>query len=131
VHFSLSDCEGWVARDAAHHAAHGFGPWLLFDGGQAVARGGLRHTLADGRAEVELAWLVARERWGEGIASRIARDALAAAAKRGIEGVVAFTRVDNVASRRVMEKAGLVQERDFEHAGLPHVLYRAPASMAR
>jgi RimJ/RimL family protein N-acetyltransferase len=130
VRFTLEHCEGWVARDAAHHAAHGFGPWLLLDDGRAIARGGLRHTLAGGDAEVEIAWLVARERWGEGLATRIARNALADARKQGIRGVVAFTRVDNAASRRVMEKAGLRQEREFEHAGLPHVLYRAPASMS-
>ncbi len=46
------------------------------------------------------------------------------AAERGITDVVAFTRVDNIASRRVMDKLGLTHERDFEHAGYPHVLYR-------
>ena len=38
--------------------------------------------------------------------------------------IVAFTRPDNVASRRVMEKADFVYERDVLHVGLPHVLYR-------
>jgi RimJ/RimL family protein N-acetyltransferase len=52
------------------------------------------------------------------------RHALAATAERGIANLVAYTRVDNVASRRVMEKLGLTHERDFEHAGYPHVLYR-------
>ncbi len=31
---------------------------------------------------------------------------------------------DNLASRRVMGKAGFAYEREIEHAGLPHVLYR-------
>jgi RimJ/RimL family protein N-acetyltransferase len=52
------------------------------------------------------------------------RHALGAAAERGIVNVVAFTRVDNLASQRVMQKLGLTYEREFEHAGLPHVLYR-------
>jgi RimJ/RimL family protein N-acetyltransferase len=38
--------------------------------------------------------------------------------------IVAFTLPDNVASRRVMDKAGFEYERDIMHAGLAHVLYR-------
>ena len=41
----------------------------------------------------------------------------------GLDRVVAFTLPDNVASRRVMAKAGFIYGRDIEHAGLPHVLY--------
>ncbi len=41
-----------------------------------------------------------------------------------ITDLVCFTRTDNIASRRVMEKAGFRYERDFERAGLPHALYR-------
>ena len=40
--------------------------------------------------------------------------------------IVAFTLVDNIASRRVMEKAEFEYERELEHVGLPHVLYRRP-----
>jgi hypothetical protein len=32
--------------------------------------------------------------------------------------------VINHRSRRVMEKAGFIYEREFEHGGAPHVLYR-------
>ena len=41
-----------------------------------------------------------------------------------LEEVVAFTLPDNIASRRVMEKAGFAYDRDIQRAGLPHVLYR-------
>ena len=128
--WTAEECDAWAAGKAAHWAAHGFGPWLWLDAGRAVAHGGLSFTVADRRAEVEIGWFVARERWGQGLATQIARAALDLAAERGIEGVVAFTRTDNVASGRVMEKAGMRREREFEHAGLPHVLFRAPASMA-
>ena len=43
--------------------------------------------------------------------------------------LIAFTLPDNLASRRVMEKAGFAYEREILHAGLPHVLYRAPAKL--
>jgi len=122
--FSAAESEGWAARDAGHWAAHGFGPWLVSDGDVAVGHGGLRRTVADGRGEVEIGWFVARDRWGEGIATEIGRRALTLAADWGITSVVAFTRDDNAASERVMIKLGMTFEKHFGHAGLPHVLYR-------
>ena len=38
--------------------------------------------------------------------------------------MISFTVHGNAASRAVMEKLGMTYERDLEHAGLPHVLYR-------
>jgi RimJ/RimL family protein N-acetyltransferase len=60
------------------------------------------------------------------VATELGRRAMHEAAARQIRRVVAFTRRDNAASRRVMEKLGLVYAREFEHAGWPHVLYRVP-----
>jgi RimJ/RimL family protein N-acetyltransferase len=125
--FSAAECDGMAERDAAHWVAHGFGPWLVLDGDAALGRGGLRHTLADSRGEIEIGWFVARERWGDGIATFIGRRALTLAAQRGIDGVMAMTRVDNGASQRVMQKLGMSREKEFVHAGLPHVMYRAVA----
>ncbi|MGH2968657.1 MAG: GNAT family N-acetyltransferase [Solirubrobacteraceae bacterium] len=48
-----------------------------------------------------------------------------------LDVVVAFTLPDNRASRRVMEKLGFEFERDIEHAGLPHVLYRRVERLPR
>ena len=84
----------------------------------------LKHSIVDGRGEVEIGWAVARSYWGRGLGTAMGRHALAAGAEHGIANVVAFTRVDNLASQRVMQKLGLTYEREFEHAGLPHVLYR-------
>ena len=129
--FSPAECDALAARHAAHHATHGFGLWLVTLGGEPVARAGAQHTLVDGRSEVELAWTVARAHWGTGIATTLARQALELTRSRGIREVVAFTRTDNAASRRVMEKSGLHFEREFEHAGLPHVVYREPSASIR
>jgi ribosomal-protein-alanine N-acetyltransferase len=122
--FSLEECEGWVARDVAHWAAHGFGAWLAWDGGDCAGRCMVKHSLVEGRGEVEIGWAVASRYWGRGVGTSIGRHVLTAAAEHGIDNVVAFTRVDNLRSRRVMEKLGLVHEREFEYAGYPHVLYR-------
>lgn len=122
---ALAQCSAWARRDAAHWELHGFGKWIALVDGQPVGRGGLNVTFLDGRPEVEIGWAVAREEWGRGIATRIALAALEEARTLGLHGVVAFTRPDNGASLRVIEKAGLRRERELYHAGWPHILFRA------
>jgi len=39
--------------------------------------------------------------------------------------IVAITRPDNLGSQRVLVKTGLVYERDVDHEGIPHQLYRS------
>jgi RimJ/RimL family protein N-acetyltransferase len=123
--FGPADAVTWLESDIAHWYAHGFGPWLLFDRarGGFVGRAGLRWTEVDGERAIEVAWALVPEWWGKGLATEAAVAAIGVARERGIRRLVAFTLPDNVASRRVMEKAGLRFSREMEHAGLPHVLY--------
>jgi ribosomal-protein-alanine N-acetyltransferase len=110
-----------------HWELHGFGLWLLRDrtSGALVGRGGLQHTWVTGLDEVEVAWAIVPELWGQGLATESARAALAAAfGPLGLVGVIAYTRPDNVASRRVMEKAGFRFERAFVTEAAEQVLYR-------
>jgi ribosomal-protein-alanine N-acetyltransferase len=128
--FTLAECETMVARKVAHWTAHGFGMSFAWEGDACVGLSIIQHSVVNGRGEVEIGWTVARERWGQGIATYLGRDALAVASSLGLRRIVAFTRTDNAASRRVMDKLGLRYECDFEHAGLAHVLYCASPTAA-
>jgi ribosomal-protein-alanine N-acetyltransferase len=124
---SAAQVRAMLVRDADHWKRHGWGPWVVRDAttGEALGRVGLERCEIGGRDEVEVAWLIAAHRWGEGLATEIAQAAVRAAFDVvGLSDVVSFTLTDNTASRRVMEKLGFAYERDVEHAGLPHVLYR-------
>ena len=79
---AIAQCAAWARRDAAHWELHGFGKWLVLEDGTPVGRGGLNVTFVDGRPEVEVGWAVARENWGRGIATEIARASLDEAGKR-------------------------------------------------
>jgi RimJ/RimL family protein N-acetyltransferase len=117
-----------LAGDIEHWERHGFGPWMLRDraGGELVGRGGLKHTTATGVPEVEIGWTIDPARWGEGLGTELARASVQAAFDGlALDEVIAYTSPDNTASRRVMEKAGMVFEREFAYDGLPQVLYRA------
>lgn len=72
----------------------------------------------------DLAWVVRPDRWGRGYAAELAAPARELLFSRGMHSVVAMTLVTNTASRRLMEKLELDYEREIDHVGLPHVLYR-------
>jgi RimJ/RimL family protein N-acetyltransferase len=96
---------------------------LGFTGGNCVGRSTVGYNLVDGRAELEIGWTVARDMWGRGLATELGRHALPTASDAGFERIVACTRIENFSSRRVMEKLGLLNERELLHAGHPHVTY--------
>ncbi|HWE08701.1 MAG TPA: GNAT family N-acetyltransferase [Solirubrobacteraceae bacterium] len=124
------DVQASLADKRDHWKRHGFGLWLLRDRatGELVGRGGLQYTDAIGGYAVEAAWAIVPERWGQGLATELAQASVRVAFESlRLAEIIAITTPDNVASRRVMEKAGFVYDRDIDHVGLAHVLYRRRA----
>ncbi len=121
--YSEAECAARACAGAAHWRAHGFGPWIVGEHGTTVACGGLDLRLLNGHAELELAWAVLPQEWGRGIATAVGAQALALARAQGARRAIALTRVDNLASRQVMDKLGMSAQRELRHAGLAHVLY--------
>jgi ribosomal-protein-alanine N-acetyltransferase len=122
-----ADVHHGLGRQLSLWERHGFGLWLLRDRatGEFVGRGGLEYTNAPGRLSVELAWAIVPERWGQGLATELARAAVYTAFDElEVMELVALTLPHNAASRRVMDKAGFTYDRNIVHAGLAHVLYR-------
>jgi ribosomal-protein-alanine N-acetyltransferase len=125
--WSLQQVRTLLVRDMDHWKRERFGPWLVRDRAtrRVVGRIGLKRCVVGGADEVEVAWLVDADRWGEGLATEMARTALEVGlVDLALPSVVAFTLPDNGASRAVMDHLGMAFEREVEHAGLPHVLYR-------
>lgn len=116
-----------VERDMHHWERHGFGHWSWRDAtsGAFVGRGGLRTLALLGRVETEVGYAVVPGRWREGLATEMAAASVAHAFDAAdLDALVCFTQPHNTGSLRVMEAVGFLYERDFTHAGLPHVLYR-------
>ena len=122
--FTEADPPALLVRDLRHWEAHGWGPWVVEEDGGFAGRGGLNTTRVEGEQAVELAWALVGTAHGRGIATEVACAAVAEARSLGLVEVVSFTLPDNLASRRVMEKAGMAFEREITHGGVPHVLYR-------
>jgi RimJ/RimL family protein N-acetyltransferase len=116
-----------VADKERHWKRYGFGMWLLRDrkSGEMVGRGGLQWTnYVKDLDEVEAGWSIVPERWGEGLATELARASIDVAFGPLLGKIVAFTLPDNLASRRVMEKTGFRYDREIVHTSLLHVVYR-------
>jgi [ribosomal protein S5]-alanine N-acetyltransferase len=116
-----------LAAKLDHWERYGFGMWLLRDRatGAMVGRGGLQWTHATGVDEVEAGWAIVPDRWGRGLATEMALLAVDVGLRDlDLRSIIAFTLPHNVASRRVMEKAGFVYERAIVYVDLAHVLYR-------
>jgi ribosomal-protein-alanine N-acetyltransferase len=127
-----------IDRIDAHFAEHGFGLWAVevVDGPPLIGFVGLavpRFT-APFTPCVEVGWRLARDGWGHGYATEAATEAIAFGfGPVGLDEIVSFTAVDNLASRAVMERLGMRRDPadDFDHPSLPeghwlrrHVLYR-------
>ncbi len=109
-------------------SGYGVWTWRLREDGRFAGRAGLNHKQIDGVDETELLYAVRSDLWGRGLATEAARAIADLAFERLTRrDLVAFTLPSNLGSRRVMEKAGFVYERNIIHAGLPHVLCRCRA----
>jgi RimJ/RimL family protein N-acetyltransferase len=129
-----ADVRAGLVDKRDHWERFGFGLWLLRDraSGEMVGRGGLQYTDAIGGFAVEAAWAITPPRWGQGLATELARASVEVAfGPLDVHELIAITLPDNHASRRVMEKAGFAYDRDIEHAGLAHALYRHGAAVPR
>ena len=132
------ESDGWIDRQRAHDAQHGFCFWAVelratraFIGAVGLVRVGYQ---AHFTPAVEIGWRVARPAWGQGYAP----EAAGAALRFGFETaslaeIVANAALANENSQRVMRKLGMTRDPagDYDHPRLPvdnpdrrQVLYR-------
>jgi RimJ/RimL family protein N-acetyltransferase len=124
-----AETAAYLARNLKHWDDHGYGLWILREvgGGEPppVGRAVLRHLLVDGVDEVEVGYALYPSHWGRGLATEIATACLQLGRRElGLTTIVAVTSPENRASQHVLEKVGLVYERDFMHEGAVCSLFR-------
>jgi ribosomal-protein-alanine N-acetyltransferase len=127
---TASDASRVLHASIAHWDRWGFGPWTVIERATraVVGRVGPAHTRVASNQEVEVAWFLSADVWGRGYATEMAREAVRVGfSLLGLSDLVSFTTPPNAASQAVMRKLGFRYERDIEHAGLTHVLFRLPA----
>jgi ribosomal-protein-alanine N-acetyltransferase len=124
--------ERMITREREHYAERGWGEWAAVEratGRMVGVCGLILWPDIDGRQELEVAYLLARDAWGRGYAT----EAATAIRDAGLEirpDLVSLIYPDNAASIRVAEKIGMAYEKDVPFQGHDLRLYRLAGSGA-
>jgi RimJ/RimL family protein N-acetyltransferase len=129
---SREESDAFADRIETHFDKHGFGLYAaeLLESREFIGFVGL--SVPGFISGVEIGWRLRADCWGRGLATEGARAVATYAFETlGMRELISFTVPANLRSRRVMEKIGMVQDRDFDHPNLPeghplrrHVLYK-------
>jgi RimJ/RimL family protein N-acetyltransferase len=107
-----------------HWDEHGFGIWALDHkmDGRLIGWCGLQ--MLEKTPEVEVAYLLAKAYWNQGLATEAARATIEYGLDRlKLDRIVAIARPENVGSSRVMEKVGMKYERDARFYNVDVIYY--------
>jgi [ribosomal protein S5]-alanine N-acetyltransferase len=111
-----------------HQAEHGWAFWAVEERatGRFLGDCGLQPLERRPGGEVELGYDLHPDAWGRGIATEAARATLDHARDAlGLRRVIAVVKPDHLASRRVLERSGLVLVGEREAYGIPMLEYEA------
>lgn len=104
----------WFTNGHPHFPELGLWATIDKETGALVGRNGLLPWEIDGVPEVELAYLIDKSRWGEGMATEAATGIMDHARHNlGINRLICLIMPGNDASIRVAEKIGMSFERDY------------------
>lgn len=119
--------DAYLAKNLKHWDEYGYGLWILRErtGSDPIGRAVVRHLLVDGVDEVEVGYAFYPAYWGRGLATEVATACVdIGRGTLGLATIVAVTDPANRASQHVLEKCGLVYERDFMNEGHRAALFR-------
>lgn len=126
------EARAWVERQQGRYLADGHGLWLIErrDTGEPVGQCGLSMQQVDGLREPEVGYLLAHAHWKQGYAIEMARAVRDwAFARYPDRRIISLIRPENLPSRGVAERNGMVVEGTTERAGWAHLVYAARAGV--
>jgi [ribosomal protein S5]-alanine N-acetyltransferase len=127
-----AETRGMLAAYAAHQLAHGFSFWAVVERetGMLIGDAGLFYSQGTG-PEIEVGYTLARSYWGRGLATEAARACVGVAfGPLDFRGLIALIVPDNVRSRRVVTKLGMVEDGRRQAYGREHMVFRLRRSVA-
>ena len=111
----LERVERFVAGQQAHWEAHGYGNWGVLPAGEQEIIGWAGLQYLPELNETEVGFLLDRPYWGRGYATEAAMASIHFGFERGrgtvsstLDHIIALVHPGNLASRRVIEKCGMV-----------------------
>jgi RimJ/RimL family protein N-acetyltransferase len=114
----------WFLDGHPEHPELGLWATIHKESGEFIGRCGLLPWTIDERPEVEVAYLLAREFWGQGLATEAARAIVGHAFERlEVTRLVCLIDPANLASIRVAERIGMTFEKRLADESGPFLLY--------
>lgn len=126
----------WAERELRsiieHWVQHGYGRWAVVDGEDGNMIGWCGLGFLEELGETEVAYLLDKDYWNRGYATEAARFSLRFGFEEvGLDRIIALAFPENAASRRVMEKIGMVYEKMTHVWNLDLVQYKITSGMFR
>ena len=114
----------WFLNGHPHHPQLGLWATILKETGQFIGRCGLLPWTIDGCQEVEVAYLLDKQVWGQGLATEAARAIVQHAFEQlGYSRIIVLVDRENAASIRVATKIGMTFEKEGQDDKGPFLLY--------
>ena len=117
----------WIIN--VYYGQYGYGLWATIhkETGEFIGRCGLLPWTIDGRAEVEVAYMLARAYWGQGLGTEAARAILEYGFEQlHLSRLICLVDPGNQASSNVARKVGMTLEKDGDINGERTLLYATP-----
>jgi len=115
-----SQLESGLTKEAAEPFAEQYDLWPLVEKltGKVVGHCGLLEKDADGKAEIEMVYIIAGPAWGKGFASEVARGLIQYAFRElNLVRLIALIEPENTASEAVAKKVGMHLEKETVRSG--------------
>jgi len=124
-HSSIDVSREWLQRVIDGDAAEsGLGCWAIVDRASNRAIGAALLVPFPGTDEIEIGYHLAHDAWGHGFATEVAVGLVRYGfVVLGLARIIAVASPDNLASRRVLEQAGLTGQGTRNYHGTEKVLY--------
>jgi len=125
--FDREDSQAWLERQMARYEERGFALLIVEDRatGEFLGTAGPAVMPVEGDEHVEIGWHTKPGRKGEGIAPEAAIAARDwAFANLDVDHLISLVRPENTGSNRVAQKIGMHVEREVDHKGMRHFVYR-------
>ncbi|HLJ86349.1 MAG TPA: GNAT family N-acetyltransferase [Candidatus Angelobacter sp.] len=116
----------WIHRNIERYSLDGYGLWAmaLKSSGEVIGDCGCVNQAIEDRTELEIGYHVRRDLWKKGYATEAALACMKYAfTSLGANRVISMIRPENLASRRVAEKNGLMCEKIVFWRGYDHCIY--------
>jgi ribosomal-protein-alanine N-acetyltransferase len=118
-----------LERYADAQQRQGFSSWAVVDQQTGQPIGDAGFGIFEPTSELELGYTLARDRWGQGYATEVARACLLAGLQQlAAPRIIAVVDAENEASLRVPGRIGMKKIETINAHGRPHVLFAASRS---